>query len=384
MIPFNVPFVSGKEIQYVVKAIESGTLCGNNFFGRKCSEKIEEITGTPNALLVPSGTHALEMAALLLNLQEGDEVIMPSFTFVSTATAFLLRGAKVVFVDIDLKTMNISVDAVAQAITKQTRAIVPAHYGGVCCDMDRLLSLAEENDIVIVEDAAQAMFSRYHGKHLGTLGCIGCISFHETKNIQSGEGGAIFINNKKLIERAKIIQEKGTNRSQFIQKIVDKYTWVDIGSSYLMGELSAAFLLAQLEAGQRATDYRIVLWRRYYKNLSDLDSLRLAHISPECQHNAHIFYVFTEGGITERDKMLSYLKKREIDARFHYVALHSSPYGSQHTWKYGDLCNTDQASSNLLRLPMHHELTLEQVDYICQCLWDYYKLDDQVFCFSTP
>ncbi|MBH0002706.1 dTDP-4-amino-4,6-dideoxygalactose transaminase [Pseudoalteromonas sp. SWYJZ12] len=355
MIPFNIPPKTGNELNYIKQAIQSDKLCGDGPFSKKCEFWIEENFNTAKALLTPSCTAALELAAILIDIKEGDEVIMPSYTFVSTANAFVLRGAKIIFVDIRSDTMNIDESLIEAAITNKTKAIVPVHYAGVACEMDTILAIAEKHDLWVVEDAAQGVMSTYKGKALGTLGHIGCYSFHETKNYSSGgEGGAILINDPKLVERAEIIREKGTNRSQFLHGIVDKYTWQDIGSSFLPSELQAAYLYAQLEAADTINNFRLSIWERYYNKLSlKLKAEQLPHIPDSLTHNAHMFYIKLSSN-EERSEFISYMKAQDITTPFHYIPLHSSPAGKQFGGFIGHDHYTTQESSKLVRLPLYY------------------------------
>lgn len=375
MIPFNKPPFTGKETEYIKKAIENNKICGDGEFTKKCNKWLEDKTGAKKALLTTSCTHSLEMAALLLNIQPGDEVIMPSFTFVSTADAFVLRGAKIVFVDIRPDTMNIDETLIEQAITEKTKAIVPVHYAGVSCEMDAIMDIAKRHNLAVVEDAAQGVMAEYKGRALGTMGNFGCYSFHETKNYSMGEGGALLINNADDIENAEIIREKGTDRSRFLRGQVDKYTWVNYGSSYLPSDMNAAFLLAQLEQADKINDDRLASWQRYYDGLSDLQKqgkVVLPFVPEECKHNAHMFYIKT-GNLDERTRLISYLKENDIGAVFHYVPLHSAPAGK----KYGVFCGEDKyttsESDKLVRLPMYYGLTKDETDYIIEKVYAFYK-----------
>lgn len=329
MIDFNIPPFVGEEMIYVEKAIRSGKICGDGPFTRKCSRWLEKDTKTAKALLTTSCTHATEMAALLAKIQPGDEVIMPSYTFVSTADAFVLRGAKIVFVDIRPDTMNIDETKIENAITERTKAIVPVHYAGVACEMDTIMALAREYNLLVIEDAAQGIRSFYKGKALGTIGDYGCFSFHETKNLSMGEGGAILIRDKENIERAEIIREKGTNRSKFFRGQIDKYTWVDAGSSYLPSELNAAYLYSQLKNADKIQENRMKNWEAYDKGLKDLAEkgyITKASIPPECTNNAHMYYFKTKN-LYERSMLIEYLKENDVQAVFHYIPLHTSPAG---------------------------------------------------------
>ncbi|AIQ99296.1 dTDP-4-amino-4,6-dideoxygalactose transaminase [Pluralibacter gergoviae] len=360
MIPFNAPPVVGTELDYMQAAMSSGKLCGDGGFTRRCQQWMEQRFGSAKVLLTPSCTASLEMAALLLDIQPGDEVIMPSYTFVSTANAFVLRGAKIVFVDIRADTMNIDETLIEAAITDKTKAIVPVHYAGVACEMDVIMAIAGKYNLFVVEDAAQGVMSTYKGKALGTIGHIGCFSFHETKNYTAGgEGGATLINDRALIERAEIIREKGTNRSQFFRGQVDKYTWRDIGSSYLMADLQAAYLWAQLEAADRINLQRLSLWQTYcdaLKPLADAGRIALPTIPADCRHNAHMFYIKLRDE-ADRSRLIAWLKEAEILAVFHYIPLHTSPAGGAFGRFHGDDRFTTAESERLLRLPLFYNLS---------------------------
>lgn len=375
MINFNVPPYVGTEEQYIEDVIKERKICGDGKYTRKCNQWIEENTGISKALLTTSCTHATEMAALLCNIQPGDEVIMPSFTFVSTADAFVLRGAKIVFVDIRPDTMNLDEKLIEKAITKKTRAIVPVHYAGVGCEMDTIMQIAEQHHLQVVEDAAQGVMSRYKGRALGTIGDFGCYSFHETKNYSMGEGGALLIKDEKHIEDAEIIREKGTNRSKFFRGQIDKYTWVNAGSSYLPSELNAAYLWAQLEQADKINQDRLNNWNLYYellKPLAEQGKIQLPYIPESCEHNGHMFYIKVRD-IEERTQLISYLKDNGVMAVFHYIPLHSAPAGK----KYGVFCGNDVyttvESERLVRLPMYYGLKDEQVKYICKLICDFYN-----------
>lgn len=375
MIPFNVPAVTGNEEKYILEAIKNGKLSGDGIFTSKCHKWLEDYLGCPKILLTTSCTHALEMAALLINIKENDEVIMPSYTFVSTANAFALRGAKIVFVDIRKDTMNINEKIIEQAITSKTKAIVPVHYAGVSCDMDSILKIAKRYNLFVIEDAAQGVMSKYNNKALGCIGHIGCYSFHETKNYTCGEGGALVINDPELIARAEIIREKGTDRSRFFRGQVDKYTWVDIGSSYLPSELNAAYLFAQLEKSLEINAERLRHWDIYYKNLQPLAEKRaitLPFIPSECTHNAHMFFIKVKD-LKERTMLIKYLKQHNIMSVFHYIPLHSSKAGKLIGKFYGTDKYTTSESEKLIRLPMFFKLKKEEILYICQCLHQFYK-----------
>ncbi|AKM48858.1 dTDP-4-amino-4,6-dideoxygalactose transaminase [Edwardsiella anguillarum] len=359
MIPFNAPPVTGNESDYMQAAMASGKLCGDGGFTRRCQQWMEQRFGSAKVLLTPSCTASLEMAALLLDIQPGDEVIMPSFTFVSTANAFALRGARIVFVDVRPDTMNIDETLIEAAITEKTRAIVPVHYAGVACEMDTIMALAQQYGLYVVEDAAQGVMSTYKGRALGTIGHIGCYSFHETKNYTAGgEGGATLINDAALIERAEIIREKGTNRSQFFRGQVDKYTWRDIGSSYLMSDLQAAYLWAQLEVADRINQRRLQLWRQYHEALAPLveaGRLALPTTPVHCGHNAHMFYLKLRD-MRERSAFIDFLKEAEIMAVFHYIPLHCSPAGARFGRFVGEDRYTTRESERLVRLPLFYNL----------------------------
>lgn len=360
MIPFNSPPVVGTELDYIQAAMGSGKLCGDGGFTRRCQQWLEKNFNCSKVLLTPSCTASLEMAAILLDIKPGDEVIMPSYTFVSTANAFVLRGATIVFVDIRPDTMNIDETLIEAAITDKTKAIVPVHYAGVACEMDTIMALADKHKLFVIEDAAQGVMSTYKGRALGTIGHIGCFSFHETKNYTAGgEGGATLINSQALVERAEIIREKGTNRSQFFRGQVDKYTWRDIGSSYLMADLQAAYLWAQLEAAEKINQRRLELWNAYHralKPLEDKGELVLPTIAPGCVHNAHMFYIKFNSS-EQRDALIDYMKEAEILTVFHYIPLHSSTAGKKFGYFCGEDVFTTQESSKLVRLPLFYNMS---------------------------
>ncbi|MCI5848029.1 MAG: dTDP-4-amino-4,6-dideoxygalactose transaminase [Clostridiales bacterium] len=359
MIPFNIPpYVPGCST-YVEQAMQNRKICGDGPFTKRCNQALEALTGAPKALLTTSGTAALEMAALLCNIQPGDEVIMPSFTFVSTANAFVLRGAKIVFVDVDPRTMNMDPECIRAAITPKTRAIAVVHYAGVCCDMDAIEAIAKEYSLQIVEDAAQAVGSLYKGRPAGTMSNVGCFSFHETKNYSMGEGGAVILNNDAQVERAEIIREKGTDRSRFYRGQVDKYTWVDIGSSFLPSELNAAYLLAQLEQMDQITAARMARWEQYHQALAELEKnglLQRMQVPDECVHNAHMYYIRLRS-LEERTELISWLRERDIVAVFHYIPLHSATAGLKYGRFAGEDRYTTSLSERLLRLPLYYEMT---------------------------
>ncbi|MEB3341294.1 dTDP-4-amino-4,6-dideoxygalactose transaminase [Okeania sp.] len=354
LIPYNKPYMTGKELWYVSQAHHSGQLAGDGKFTERCRLWLEQTIGCKKALMTHSCTAALEMAAILLNAQPGDEVIMPSYTFVSTANAFVLQDLVPVFVDIREDTLNLDESLVEKAITDKTRAIVPVHYAGIGCEMDALVKIASAHNLMLIEDAAQGIFSSYQGKPLGSFGGLATLSFHETKNVISGEGGALLINDERLIERAEIIREKGTNRSKFFRGQVDKYTWVDVGSSYLCGELICAFLYAQLEESKKITEERLKIWKTYHSAFESLESegkLRRPTVPNNCSNNGHIYYLILNS-LEERTKFIKFLSERNIKAVFHYVPLHNSPAGKKYTRTYGNLSKTEHLSECLVRLPM--------------------------------
>ncbi len=374
MINFNVPPFTGKEMDYIRECVENQKICGDGGYTRKCNEWFERKTGASKCLLTTSCTHATELAALLAKIKPGDEVIMPSYTFVSTADAFVLRGATPVFVDIRPDTMNIDENLIEAAITEKTRAIVPVHYAGVSCEMDKIMELAKKYDLVVIEDAAQGVMSTYKGQPLGTIGDYGCYSFHETKNYSMGEGGALLIQDPANIEAAEIIREKGTNRSKFYRGQIDKYTWVDHGSSYLPSDMNAAYLYAQLEMAEEINDIRLANWNRYYeklKPLADAGHIELPTIPEGCVHNAHMFYIKAKD-LDVRTALIEHLKARGVHSVFHYIPLHSAPAGLKFGRFHGEDRYTTTESERLLRLPMYYRLTLEQVDYICEQVKAFY------------
>jgi dTDP-4-amino-4,6-dideoxygalactose transaminase len=375
MLPFNKPPFIGKEIEYIKQAIKNNKICGDGEFTKKCNAWFEQNTKTKKALLTTSCTHALEMAAILADIKEGDEVIMPTFTFVSTANAFAMRGAKIVFVDIRPDTMNIDENLIEAAITTKTKAIVPVHYAGVACEMDKILHIAEKYNLLVIEDAAQGVMSTYKGQALGSIGDFGCYSFHETKNYSSGEGGALLIKDDKQIERAEIVREKGTNRSKFWRGQVDKYTWIDLGSSYLPSELNAAYLYAQLEQAENINNHRLALWNLYNELLQPLKEagkIELPTIPKDCIHNAHMFYIKTKD-IKKRSELIDFLKENEIVSVFHYIPLHTSPAGLKFGRFHGEDIYTTIESEKLLRLPMYYSLTIEEVHYVSMKIREFYK-----------
>jgi len=362
--------MTGKELYYIAEAHFNGMLAGNGPFTQRCHDWLEQRTGCSKALLTHSCTAALEMSALLLDIQPGDEVIMPSFTFVSTANAFVLRGGVPVFVDIRDDTLNLDESLIEAAITSRTRAIVPVHYAGVACEMDSIMSIAQRHQLKVVEDAAQAVMASYKGNALGGIGDLGAYSFHETKNVISGEGGALLVNDPELVMRAEIIWEKGADRSRFFRGEVDKYTWQEPGSSSLPGELIAAFLWAQLEEADPITSQRLASWQRYHDLMEPLESegiLRRPIIPEYCQHNAHMYYVLLAQDIN-RDRVLECFKRNDITSVFHYVPLHSSPAGERYARVHGEMDVTDRQSERLIRLPMWVGLTPEQQDKVADIL----------------
>lgn len=370
MIPFNKPYMTGKELSYIAEAHFNNMLAGDGPFTRKCHEWLEARTGTKKALLTHSCTAALEMAAILADIHPGDEIIMPSYTFVSTANAFVLRGGIPVFVDIRPDTLNIDETLIEASITPRTKAIVPVHYAGVACEMDTIMNIAQRHNLLVIEDAAQGVMSTYKGKPLGTIGHLGTYSFHETKNIISGEGGALLTNDWCFAEVAEIIREKGTNRSQFFRGQVDKYTWVNIGSSYLPGELTAAFLWAQMEEAQSITQRRMDIWRRYHEALAQLEEdgrLRRPIIPEGCQHNAHMYYILLESP-ERRTEIITKLENYGVNTVFHYVPLHSAPGGKKYARTSGELRHTDNLSGRLLRLPLWVGLDNKMQDLIITSL----------------
>ena len=372
-IPFNRPHLTGRELGYISEAHLNGQLAGDGQFTKRCQKWLEDLGGTRKALLTHSCTAALEMAAILCDIGPGDEVIMPSYTFVSTANAFVLRGAVPVFVDIRIDTLNIDETKIEAAITPRTKVIVPVHYAGVACEMDVIMNIAKRNGLYVVEDAAQACLSTYKGRQLGTIGDLGCFSFHETKNIICGEGGALMVNNPEMIERAEIIREKGTNRSRFLRGEVDKYTWTDIGSSYLPGEIVAAFLWAQMEDAYRITEKRKEIWERYDTMLLGFSKyLHTPYVPDHCVHNGHMYYVIIESEL-QRNYLIEALKMQGINTVFHYVPLHTSPYAKvkgNNELSLVNLPNTEFIAKNLIRLPIWIGLSENQQLQITKILKD--------------
>lgn len=369
-VPFNKPYMSGKELVYINQAHDNGFLAGDGDFTKRCNAWLEHRIGCQRALLTHSCTAALEMAAILADIQPGDEVIMPSYTFVSTANAFVLRGGVPVFVDVRSDTLNIDETKIETAITSRTKAIVPVHYAGVGCEMDVIMDVAQRHGLLVIEDAAQGIMSTYKGRALGSIGHMAALSFHETKNIISGEGGALLINDERFAERAEIVREKGTNRSQFFRGQIDKYTWVDIGSSYLPGEIVAAFLWAQMEEANLITQRRLDVWQSYHEALAPLESagaLRRPVIPDDCQHNAHMYYVLLES-LAQRTALIENLKEQGVNAVFHYVPLHDSPAGKKYGRVSGELRNTEMLADHLLRLPLWIGMTEKQQAKVVKCL----------------
>lgn len=374
MIRFNVPPYTGREVEYMQKAIENQHICGDGEFTKKCSAYLEKLTGTRKCLLTTSCTHALEMAALLCDIKEGDEVILPSYTFVSTADAFVLRGATPVFVDIRPDTMNIDETLVEAAITERTKAIAVVHYAGVACEMDTIMDIARRHHLLVVEDTAQAIMCSYKGKPLGTIGDFGCFSFHETKNFSMGEGGALLIRDEKYIEAAEILREKGTDRSKYFRGQVDKYRWMNYGSSYLPSEMNAAYLYAQLEVADKINQTRLERWRQYYELLSPLQEagkIELPVIPEGCVQSGHMFYIKTKDQ-EERARLIAFMKENDILTVFHYVPLHSAPAGLKFGRFHGEDIYTTKESERLLRLPMFYQLTSKQVELIAGKVKEFY------------
>ncbi len=376
MISFNVPPVTGNELKYMKDAMDSHKICGDGKYTKQCNSWLENKFDVQKALLTTSCTHALEMAAILCDIQPGDEVIMPSYTFVSTADAFVMKGAKIVFVDIRPDTMNIDENLIEDAITDKTKAIVPVHYAGVSCEMDKIMEIAIKYNLYVVEDAAQGVMSTYKGKALGTIGDFGCYSFHETKNYSMGEGGAILLKDEKYNEFAEIIREKGTNRSKFFRGQVDKYTWMDYGSSYLPSDLNAAYLYAQLEIADEINENRLNSWSLYYEGLKDLEEkghIQLPFIPEDCVHNAHMFYIKTKD-LNERTRLIEYLKENDILSVFHYIPLHSAPAGVKYGVFHGEDRYTTKESERLLRLPLYYGLKEEEVKKVINAIKSFYGI----------
>ncbi len=375
MIDFSRPVYVKQSMSYIQQAVEQNHLCGDGSFTRRCTEWMEEHTGTRKAMFTTSCTHAMELMALLMEIKPGDEVIMPSYTFASTADAFVLRGAKIVFVDIRPDTMNIDEDLIEQAVTEKTRAIIVMHYGGIACEMDRIMEIAKRHGLFVAEDAAQGMMASYKGKALGTIGDFGTYSFHETKNYTMGEGGVCLIQNREYIERAEIIREKGTDRSKFWRGEIDKYTWVDMGSSYLPSELNMAYLWGQLEVAEEINAQRLAAWEKYYAGLSGLAEkgrISLPHVPEGCAHNAHMFYIKVKDE-AERIRLIAFLKQRGIWSVFHYIPLHSTLAGRKYGKFSGEDRFTTKESLRLLRLPMYYGLKEEEIDYVIQMVYEFWS-----------
>lgn len=375
MIGFNVPICIDESVDCIKEAINNRKICGDGEFTKKCSNWMEKKFNSNKILLTTSGTSALEMAAILLDIKDGDEVIMPSYTFVSTADAFVMVGAKVIFVDVNPKTMNIDENEIEKAITSKTKAIVVVHYAGISPDMDKIMKIAKEYNLKVVEDAAQGFMAKYKEKYLGTIGDLGCYSFHETKNYSMGEGGAISINDSKLIERAEIIREKGTNRNKFFRGEIDKYTWVDYGSSYLPSELNCAYLYPQLKKADEINNIRLSAWNYYANNLKELEEkgkIEIQYLSEYSKHNAHMFYIKTKN-LEERTELIKYLKENGIQAVFHYIPLHTSPAGKKFGVFHGEDKYTTIESERLVRLPMYYELTRKDQDEVISKIKEFYK-----------
>jgi len=373
-IPFNKPYFTGMETEYIRQAVKSGKISGDGIFTKKVHEFFESAYGFNKVLLTTSCTAALEMAAILIDIRPGDEVIVPSYTFVSTVNAFVLRGAEIIFIDSESETPNMDVSKIESLITTKTKAIVPVHYAGIACDMDGIMSLAEKYDLFVVEDAAQAVDSYYKGKPLGSIGQLAAFSFHETKNVISGEGGMLVINDSQFIKRAEIIREKGTNRSAFFRGEVDKYNWVDVGSSFLPSDIIAAFLFAQLENLDDIQAKRKKLWNSYYENLMPLSTkglIRIPFVPEYATNNAHMFYIVCQDG-NSRKALIHYLNENKVNAVFHYLSLHKSPYYSD-KYKGPPLPNSDYYSECLIRLPLYYELEIDDIFRICSLITSFFK-----------
>jgi dTDP-4-amino-4,6-dideoxygalactose transaminase len=374
-IPFNKPFIVGNELYNIAQAVIKGHLAGDGYFTKQCHKWLEERLGCKKALLTHSCTAALEMTAILCDIKPGDEIILPSFTFVSTANAFVLRGGTPIFVDIRPDTLNIDEKKIEDAITRKTKVIVPMHYAGVPCAMDDIMNIAQKHNLFIIEDAAQALMSTYKNRFLGTIGNLGCLSFHETKNIISGEGGALLVNDQQFIKRSEIIREKGTDRARFFRGEVDKYSWVDIGSSYLPSELTGAFLYAQMEQAEQIIEKRRRMFAHYYallRPLEDQGIIRLPYIDSNCAGNAHIFYIITKS-LDERKRLIAHMKKSGVLAVFHYVPLHSSQAGLKFGRVSGTMDVTDNIGNCLLRLPLYYEINDDTVQFVSETITRFYK-----------
>ncbi len=378
MITFNRPPYVETAMDYIQECVKNQKICGDGAYTKKCNQWIEDRTGTAKCLLTTSCTHATEMAALLCDIKPGDEIIMPAYTFVSTADAFVLRGGVPVFVDIRPDTMNIDEKLIEAAITERTKAIVPVHYAGVACEMDTIMDIAARHHLMVIEDAAQGILSLYKGKPLGTFGDFGCFSFHETKNYSMGEGGALLIREERYVEEAEVIREKGTNRSKYFRGQIDKYTWVNFGSSYLPSDMNAAYLYAQLEIADKINDARLLLWNRYRENLLPLaqaGKIELPVVPEGCTHNAHMFYIKAKD-LEERTAFISYLKENDIMSVFHYIPLHTAPAGLKFGRFHGEDVYTTSQSERLARLPLYYGLTVSQVDKICSVIGKFYGCPD--------
>lgn len=372
MIKFNVPYSCGKEVGVIAEAMQLAEFSGGGHFTALCERWLCEYMNAHHVLLTSSCTHALEMCALLCDIQPGDEVIMPSFNFVSAANAFVLRGARIVFVDIRPDTMNIDEDLIEQAVTSRTKAILIMHYGGTCCDMDRVMALANRKGIYVIEDAAHCIGATYKGRHLGTIGHLGALSFHATKNIHCGEGGALIVNGEELVHRAEVIREKGTNRKEFLEGVVDKYTWVDIGSSYAMSELSAAFLWAQLPMIDQVNEKRKVIWNSYHKTIRSLLDIPLMEPPGYGLHNGHIFFIKTRNA-SDRASLIRFMREKQIQVYFHYLPLHLSAAGKKYGVFNKEDAHTTSESGRLLRLPLHHLLDECDVERVSESIHKFYK-----------
>ena len=375
MISFNVPPVVGDELAYIRQAIADHKISGDGAFTKKCHAWLEEQCGAGKALLTTSGTSALDMAMLLCDFHEGDEVILPSYTFSSTATSAVLAGARPVFVDIRPDTMNIDEKKIEEAITEKTKAIIVVHYAGVACEMSAITAIAEKHHLKVIEDAAQGVMSTYRGKYLGTIGDFGCYSFHETKNYSMGEGGALIINRPEYVERAEILREKGTNRSKFFRGQVDKYTWVDIGDSYLPSELNAAYLLAQLQRAQEIYDDRMGTWQKYweaFRPLAEQGKVEIPVIPSDCRHNAHMFYLKL-ADLEERTRFIEYMKGQGVQCVFHYIPLHSSPAGKKYGRFHGEDVHTTKESERLVRLPMYYRMEQKDIDHVTEKVKEFFQ-----------
>ena len=378
-VPFNIPHATGNELKYIQEAIELRHLSGDGKFSRLCEQWLQNELKSGKALLTHSCTGALEMAALLADIQAGDEVIMPSFTFVSTANAFVLRGAIPVFVDCRPDTLNIDEKLIEQAITEKTKSIVPVHYAGVGCEMDAIMSIAEKHNLTVIEDAAQGIMASYKDQKLGAIGHLAALSFHETKNLIAGESGALLVNKEEWADRAEILREKGTNRRQFFRGVVDKYTWVDVGSSFLASELQAAFLWAQMESAKEISERRMKIWNTYHERLAKYEAqglFRRPQIPANCTHNAHLYYILVNDPKT-RAELMAYLRQNTVDGIFHYIPLHSSPGGQKFGRAAGELPHTDHLSETLLRLPLSIDLTEEQIEFVVTKIGDFFASHNQ-------